>query len=137
MPNAWIEHVKQWSKANNVSYGCAISLPECKEAYRKNRNDETREILKKRDGLRNFFANKTKKTTKQEQKEQPKVSGKVTQAQIDKMKKEIDTLVDKAGKIAEREGKVTAEVSKLLEKKNNLMMERLKMIRLLKQQQKS
>jgi hypothetical protein len=35
MPNAWIEHIKQFSKDNNVSYGCALSMPECKDSYKK------------------------------------------------------------------------------------------------------
>ena len=35
MVNPWVQHVKKWSKQNNVSYGCAISLPECKAAYKK------------------------------------------------------------------------------------------------------
>lgn len=35
--NAWIEHVKRWSKTRNISYGCAISNAECKAAY-KNRS---------------------------------------------------------------------------------------------------
>jgi len=33
MVNAWVEHVRRWSKANGVSYMCAISKPECKAAY--------------------------------------------------------------------------------------------------------
>lgn len=33
MPNAWIQHVKDWSKSHGISYGCAISKPECKSAY--------------------------------------------------------------------------------------------------------
>ena len=35
MKNPWIEHVKLWSKANNRSYGCAISDPACASAYTK------------------------------------------------------------------------------------------------------
>jgi len=34
MANAWIEHVRKWSKDNGVSYMCAISKPECKAAYK-------------------------------------------------------------------------------------------------------
>jgi len=33
MANAWIEHIRRWSKANGVSYGCAISKPECRASY--------------------------------------------------------------------------------------------------------
>jgi len=33
MPNRWIEFVKNWSKENNVSYGCALTKPEMKAEY--------------------------------------------------------------------------------------------------------
>ena len=33
MVNAWIEHVKKFSKKNGLSYGCALSMPECKASY--------------------------------------------------------------------------------------------------------
>ena len=35
MPNAWVIHVKKWSAANNKSYGCAVSDPDCKSSYKK------------------------------------------------------------------------------------------------------
>ena len=35
MPNAWVEHIKQFAKGNNVSYGCALWMPECKDSYKK------------------------------------------------------------------------------------------------------
>ncbi len=34
MPNKWTEFVKDWASKNNMSYGCAMTKPECKEAYR-------------------------------------------------------------------------------------------------------
>ena len=34
MPNRWVDHVKQFAADNNLSYGCALSKPECKETYR-------------------------------------------------------------------------------------------------------
>lgn len=34
MANAWIEHVRKWSKTNSISYGCAVSNAECKAAYK-------------------------------------------------------------------------------------------------------
>ena len=34
MPNMWVEFVKDFSAKNNVSYGCAISMPEVKEGYK-------------------------------------------------------------------------------------------------------
>ena len=33
MPNPWIEHVKKYSQKHNISYGCAISHPDCKNSY--------------------------------------------------------------------------------------------------------
>jgi hypothetical protein len=34
MANRWIEFVREYAAKNNVSYMCAASSPECKEAYR-------------------------------------------------------------------------------------------------------
>ena len=34
MPNQWVSHVKEFAADNNLSYGCALSKPECKETYR-------------------------------------------------------------------------------------------------------
>ena len=33
--NKWIQHVKQFSKDNNIAYACAISDKRCKESYNK------------------------------------------------------------------------------------------------------
>ncbi len=33
MPNAWVEHVRQYAKENNLSYGRALSMPDCKNTY--------------------------------------------------------------------------------------------------------
>ncbi len=35
MTNPWVEHIKKYAKDNNLSYGCALSTPECKNTYRK------------------------------------------------------------------------------------------------------
>lgn len=35
MPNRWTEFVKEYAKANDLTYGCALGKPECKEGYRK------------------------------------------------------------------------------------------------------
>jgi len=34
MANRWILYVKHFALKNNISYGCAISNPECKAAYK-------------------------------------------------------------------------------------------------------
>ena len=33
MVNKWVEHVRQFAKENGLSYGCALSMPECKASY--------------------------------------------------------------------------------------------------------
>ena len=33
MPNKWIEHVKEFSKKNNIPFGCALSHPDLKKDY--------------------------------------------------------------------------------------------------------
>ena len=35
MTNPWVEHIKKYAKDNNLSYGCALSTPECKNTYKK------------------------------------------------------------------------------------------------------
>lgn len=35
MPNKWIQFVKDWASAHNLSYACALSRPEMREEYRK------------------------------------------------------------------------------------------------------
>jgi len=35
MANKWVTFVKDWSAKKGVSYACAISMPECREEYRK------------------------------------------------------------------------------------------------------
>jgi len=32
-PNAWTLHVKAFARKHNLSYGCAMSTPECRESY--------------------------------------------------------------------------------------------------------
>jgi hypothetical protein len=33
--NQWIEHIKKFASKNNISYGCAMTTPECKESYKR------------------------------------------------------------------------------------------------------
>jgi hypothetical protein len=33
MPSAWIQHIKDFAAKNNLSYGCAMSDPQCKATY--------------------------------------------------------------------------------------------------------
>ncbi len=43
MPNAWVTHVKKNSAKKNVSYSCAISMPDCKESYKKTKESKPKE----------------------------------------------------------------------------------------------
>ena len=49
MPNAWIEHIKSWSRKHNVSYGCALSMPECKNAYHSKKPQAERGMMGQED----------------------------------------------------------------------------------------
>lgn len=35
MPNPWLEHVKKWAAENGHSYGCSLTMKECKDSYNK------------------------------------------------------------------------------------------------------
>jgi hypothetical protein len=37
MVNAWALHVKQFAKDNQLSYGCALSMPECSASYKQSK----------------------------------------------------------------------------------------------------
>jgi hypothetical protein len=37
MTNAWVEHVKRWASDRGLSYGCAVSMEDCKREYRENK----------------------------------------------------------------------------------------------------
>ena len=43
MPNAWVSHVKQYAAANNTSYGCAMTMPGCKAAYKSKKEPTKKE----------------------------------------------------------------------------------------------
>ena len=65
MANAWIEHVKKYSKDNNKSYGCSISDPRCNATYKpvmKKSKKEKREeqTIINRTQARNQLLNKIK-----------------------------------------------------------------------------
>jgi hypothetical protein len=34
MANLWIQHIKKWASENGTSYGCALSNPACRAAYK-------------------------------------------------------------------------------------------------------
>ena len=52
--NKWIEHVRDFAKRNSVSYGCAISMPECKTSYTKGETEakQVKKIVRKKERKR-------------------------------------------------------------------------------------
>ena len=52
MTNKWVEHIKAFAKAHNISYGCALSNPECLASYKAKKNTKethtTKNITKDR-----------------------------------------------------------------------------------------
>ena len=60
MPNAWVTHVKQFAADSNLSYGCALSLPECKDTYKikikikKNQKQKNQKKKKEQKFIRNI-----------------------------------------------------------------------------------
>ena len=47
MGTKWTDFVKKWAAENNLSYGCALSKPKCREDYRKeNPPKQTKKALK-------------------------------------------------------------------------------------------
>jgi uncharacterized membrane-anchored protein YjiN (DUF445 family) len=38
MPSAWIEHIRDFAKQKKLSFGCALSDPECSRTYRLKKN---------------------------------------------------------------------------------------------------
>ncbi len=68
MANAWIDHVKKWSKENNKSYGCAISDQACKDSYTKVIKKSKKELKEEKTKLinsqiRNNLLNRIKNMT--------------------------------------------------------------------------
>ena len=51
MPNAWVEHVRAFSKKHNIAYGCAISNEKCRASYHKKRGPSAKEMVAELEGL--------------------------------------------------------------------------------------
>jgi hypothetical protein len=47
MPNKWITFVKKYAAKHNLSYGCAISTPECKQEYHLQNPNPSPKVLPK------------------------------------------------------------------------------------------
>lgn len=75
MPNRWVEHVKSFAAKNNLSYGCALSKPECKETYRA-KYGVSKKLTKKQNiemmGAEDFDAPNMKLVVKEKKKRKPK-----------------------------------------------------------------
>jgi hypothetical protein len=46
MTNNWIEHIKDFASKNNLSFGCALSNPECVKSYRQKKEPKKKIVLK-------------------------------------------------------------------------------------------
>jgi hypothetical protein len=44
--NKWVEHIKEWAKKNNTTYGCALTNIKCKEDYYKNKGIDKKATIK-------------------------------------------------------------------------------------------
>lgn len=64
MPNPWIEHIKKFAKANNTTFGCALSNPKCKETYKKPSQIQTKQPTFKQPTFKEI-AERYKKASKQ------------------------------------------------------------------------
>jgi hypothetical protein len=74
MPNQWVDHVKKFAADNNLSYGCALSKPECKETYRA-KYGVSKKLTKKQNiemmGAEDFDAPNMKLVVKEKKKRRP------------------------------------------------------------------
>jgi len=74
MPNRWVDHVKSFAAKNNLSYGCALSKPECKESYRA-KYGVSKKLTKKQNiekmGAEDFDAPNMKLVVKEKKKRRP------------------------------------------------------------------
>lgn len=59
MPNAWITHVKEYAKENNISYACAVS--KAKASYQ---NKEQRQTEAFRQSLIPYYAKKVQRAVR-------------------------------------------------------------------------
>tara|TARA_R110002126_G_scaffold230314_1_gene375108 strand:- start:5260 stop:5616 length:357 start_codon:yes stop_codon:yes gene_type:complete len=60
MPNPWIEHIKKFAKANNTTFGCALSNPKCKETYKKPSQTQTKQPTFKQPTFKEIAENRKK-----------------------------------------------------------------------------
>ena len=65
MPNKWVEFVREWSSKNNISYSCAMSKQEVKDAYRE-ANPKVSKSTKRRTKLKQVGLNPYKDLSDQE-----------------------------------------------------------------------
>lgn len=71
MTNKWIQHVKEFAKNNNISYGCALTHPDIKKGYekaktKKEQNEEREKIIIEQ--IVNGFLKKVKSIENDDQK---------------------------------------------------------------------
>ena len=44
MPNAWIDHIFDYADKKNITFGCALSNPNCLATYRKKKSKKLQSI---------------------------------------------------------------------------------------------
>jgi hypothetical protein len=98
MTNKWVEHVKAYAVKNNISYSCAMSMPDCKASY--NKKAESPEKIKKDITATLFGLNaklrklKTKYDNPKNEAERPTIK-----KEYDETKSKINELQDKLKKL--------------------------------------
>ena len=85
MTNLWIEHIKKYAKDNNLSYGCALSNPECKNSYVKGSSTPKTKIKKKPECKTDCESCETCKVNKEPHKMYDKPIGPIKPKEINKM----------------------------------------------------
>lgn len=109
----------------------------CIEEYKKTKSMGNKKSTKK--GPAKLSKKSTKKSTKESTKKVElkvkKVKG-ASQKKVDELKKEIEKLLEKAGRIVNRSGKETAETRKLLEQVHKKRLEKLRMVKSLRVKKK-
>ena len=60
MPSKWIEHIKAFAAKNNLSYGCALSDPQCRATYTPVKKPATQKKEEKQKQKKDFVSQEEK-----------------------------------------------------------------------------
>lgn len=91
MANDWVNHIKEYAKRNNISYGCALSLEDCKNEYKiKKGLKEVQKVKEKKKEPKLKEVQKVEEKKKEPKiKEVPKVEEKDIIDKLDKYNKKM------------------------------------------------